>query len=163
MVKEIPLKRGGIAYVDDLDFENLNQYSWYGQAAKNTVYAVRVIGKFPFQRTTLMHREIMGFPKNMEIDHINGNGLDNRRSNLRICTTAQNQRNSKKRADNTSGYKGVVFYKPYNKWMAHIRMNGKKKTIGYFDTAEQAARAYDKAAREMFGEFAKTNFNEEVF
>jgi len=105
-----------------------------------------------------MHRVILDAPMNMLVDHINGNGLDNRRENLRICTNTENLRNRGKDRDNTSGYKGVVIKKGEKKFRAQIRVNQKTIHLGSFSTPEEAARAYDDAAREYFGEFAWTNF-----
>lgn len=107
------------------------------------------------------------------VDHKNQNPLDNQRSNLRLCTPSQNNQNAAVRKDNTSGYKGVAYrkdvankvykYNTKNKvskfWQAYINVSGKRKHLGYYDTAEQAAYAYDAAARELHGEFAYVNFS----
>jgi hypothetical protein len=114
--------------------------------------------------TTLsIHRLIMDAPKGMDIDHINGNPLDNRKSNLRICTRAENQSNRGPQKNNTSGYKGVSYKKPSKswkaqKWRAQINCRGESICIGYFDTPEEAARAYDTKAKELHGEYAYLNF-----
>lgn len=104
----------------------------------------------------LMHRIIMNVPDDMVIDHVNHNKLDNRLSNLRICTQIQNTQNYNKSKKNTSGYKGVS--KSGNKWLAQIYHNGKHYHIGLFNTAEEAARARDKKAKELCGEYAYLNF-----
>ncbi len=113
------------------------------------------------QTTLLMHRLIMDAPKGMEVDHINGNSLDNRKSNLRICTRSQNQRNSGPLKNNTSGYKGVVRYHRIKKWAARIKHNSKSIHIGCYDDKEEAARARDKKAKELHGEYAYLNFPDE--
>lgn len=108
----------------------------------------------------LLHRLILGAKKGEQVDHINHNVRDNRRSNLRICTTAQQSYNKRKRVDNTQLYKGVESLK-WNKnpkYRARIRKNGKRVSLGVYETAKEAARAYDKAAKKLFGEFAEVNF-----
>jgi hypothetical protein len=111
-------------------------------------------------RTVQMHRLIMNVTlgDKVIVDHINGDRLDNRRSNLRIATVAQNSRNTRLSRLNSSGYKGVSWRSREQRWMARITRNGKSRYLGYFATAEEAARAYDAAAREAFGSFAKVNF-----
>lgn len=114
-----------------------------------------------------MHRLIMGFPKHMVVDHIDGDGLNNRRSNLRLVTRAQNNRksNSVLPRHNKSGFRGVCLEKSSKKWCAFIRtadVNRKQTRIGRFKTAEEAARAYDQAAKKFHGEFATLNFPEEL-
>jgi len=103
-----------------------------------------------------MHILITGYKIGRRVDHINGNGLDNRRSNLRIATSQQNNRNRKICNLNTSGFKGVRLDR--NKWRADIRIDGKRKNLGRFVNPEAAAAAYDEAARKYFGEFATLNF-----
>ena len=104
-----------------------------------------------------MHRLIIDCPVNMQTDHINGNGLDNRKSNLRVCYNYQNARNQKLRPNSNSGFKGVSLIKDRNKWVAQIKVNGKVKYLGAYTLKEEAARAYNKAAKELFGEFAWLN------
>jgi hypothetical protein len=100
----------------------------------------------------------MGEPEGLQVDHEDGNGLNNQRSNLRIASPTQNQGNARRRKDNTSGYKGVSWYRRTNKWKAHIRVDKKLRHLGYFIDLTDAARAYDAAALEHFGEFAHLNF-----
>ena len=160
MSKSISLTRGKSTIVDDGDFEWLNQFKWYAVKAGKTFYAVRAVRVGLKQKKVFMHRFILGldFGDQRQGDHINMDGLDNRRSNLRIATHAQNQRNGRKQANNKSGYKGVSWSNERGKWYAKIKVNGKKKHLGYFDDPEEAGRAYDYAARELHGEFANTNF-----
>lgn len=111
--------------------------------------------------SVILHRLIMNFPKNREIDHINGNGLDNRKSNLRICTRFENGKNRKKSSLNTSGFYGVHLSKDgkrKKRWTSMIRVGGKKKYIGRFFTKTEAAIAYDEQAKKYHGAFATLNF-----
>ncbi len=155
MTKQIPLTQGKFAIVDDEDFEWLNRLKWFAnqnRKEKEKWYAMRIDGK----KTIRMHREITNAPKDMHVDHKDNNGLNNTRENLRVCTNSQNQANSEKDSKNSSGYKGV--YRDKNKWRAELKKNGKKVLDKTFSDITDAARAYDKAAAEHFGEFAKLNF-----
>ena len=154
-MKEIELTQGKVAIVDDEDFEYISQWKWcytINQKSRSG-YAIRRPG-------ILMHRVINKTPPGMQTDHINGNGLDNRKENLRSCTRTQNKANVKMNRNNKSGYKGVSREKKRKTWRAHIRIGGKGRALGRFDILEEAARAYDRAAREKFGEFARLNFPE---
>lgn len=104
-----------------------------------------------------MHRLIMNAQNGQMIDHINGNVLDNRKENLRLCNKSTNAMNCKVHKHNTSGYKGVAWHKQMKKWRAYIVINDKQKSLGLYKTKEEAAKAYNKAALELFGEFAKVN------
>ena len=151
-MKEIPLTQGRVALVDDEDFNRLSVWKWYYHYG----YAVRrePAGK---QRTIFMHREVAHTPDGMQTDHINLNRLDNRRSNLRACTAAENKANEGLRSSNKSGYRGVCWSARDNKWRANIHVGGKFLSLGCFDRAIDAAVAYDTAAEAYFGDFAKTN------
>ena len=155
MTKIIPLTRGKFALADDDDYEWLSHWKWFCSAKG---YAVRNEGKRPNRKTIYMHCEIMKPPAGMDVDHIHGMTLDNRKSEMRICNRSGNKSNSKIRSDNTCGFKGVNWSKFHGKWVARVGINGRRKHIGYFDDPIQAAVAYDKAAAEIQGEFARMNF-----
>lgn len=161
-MKEIPLTRGMVALVDDEDYEEVMKHApWFAQPSKNgrTAYAVAKVGfGRRGSRTLRLHKLILGDgPEGMEIDHRNLNGLDNRRSNLRWATNGDQRANQPVRRDSTTGFKGVsLVHGRY--WMAQIRAGGEKHYLGYFPTAEAAARAYDAKAREVHGDFAHLNF-----
>jgi hypothetical protein len=151
MAQSIPLTQGKFTLVDDEDFEKLNKFKWYFHDG----YAIRQVkGKI-----VRMHREIANTPIDMLTDHINGDKLDNRKVNLRPCTTAQNVQNRSNQSNNSSGFKGVSWSKKNNKWSAMININKKRTHLGYFKTAEEAAKVYDLAAIENYGEFANLNFS----
>lgn len=161
-MKTISLSQNKVALVDDADFEWLNQWKWSAYKGKGTFYAARSIYKGHKKVAQVqMHALIIGTPKGMDTDHRDGNGLNNQRLNLRICTHAQNQQNQATYTQvKSSKFKGVSQYKHTNKWCAGISICGKRKWLGYFESEIDAANAYDKAAREYYGEFARTNFNE---
>lgn len=164
---------------DECDKEFVESHTWNIKKCKNTFYAKTNIphpdggwytwtnpktGKIRRRRrmTSLrLHRLIMNPPKGMMIDHINGDGLDNRRENLRVCTNAENQRNARLSSRNKSGYKGVSWNKRDKKWRSQIQHERKVRHIGYFDCPKEAARAWDAVAKELFGEYANLNFPEE--
>jgi AP2 domain/HNH endonuclease len=153
----IPLTRNQNAIVDAEDFEQLNRFNWYAEWSKTTksFYAARRDegGKY-----LSMHRFVMSAGPDFEVDHISHDTLDNRKGNLRECTSQHNNCNTRIRSDNTSGFKGVSWSKKLKKWWSNIRVNGKTLHLGYHEKIEDAARAYDAAARKHFGEFASTNF-----
>ncbi len=146
----IKLTQGYETIVDDEDYEYLNQFKWY---FSRQGYAVRNGKKH--SRITL-HRVITNCPNNLHVDHINCNKLDNRKCNLRICNQSQNNRNTLKYKNKSSKYKGVSKASP-NRWRAQIKLNYKKFHLGYFEIEEDAARAYNEKAKELFGEFANLN------
>jgi hypothetical protein len=160
-LKEIPLTKGYVAIVDDIDFPVVSQFKWhFRETSKNTGYASRSVYK-PKRQAILMHRFILGITDSkLVVDHINGNTLDNRRSNLRVCTIAQNTRNqkvNKKRSDCSSVYKGVYKHKHLDKWQSFIYVGKRLKYLGTFESEIEAARAYNEAASFYFGEFARLN------
>lgn len=156
-MREIELTQGKVALVDDADYERVSRHKWCASRNGRTWYAIRREYN-PKPKQVFLHRFILDAPDSAEVDHKDGNGLNCQRDNLRLATHAQNQRNQKRRVTNKSGYKGVSWYGRDKKWRAVIGIGGKVKTLGCYATAEEAARAYDEAARELFGEFAKTNF-----
>jgi len=160
-MKLIPLTQGYSAMVDDADFEWLMQWKWCARIDRKKVYASRNAKDENMKwRTLPMHRFIMGVtdPK-IEVDHKFGNGLDNQRKNLRICTKAQNQMNSGGWSKSVSKYKGVCWSRIGNKWVASIRFKGKSEHLGLFDSEILAAEAYDAKAIELFGSYAFLNFS----
>jgi glycine/D-amino acid oxidase-like deaminating enzyme len=163
-MKLIQLTKGAHAIVDDADFEGLSRYNWYltyaGYAARST--------KLGPVHTIFMHRQILGLQSGEQADHRNRNKVDNRRENLRRCTGTQNQANQPKRRSYrgrklSSPYRGVTWHGRLERWQAGISSGGRFTHLGvYFDPAD-AARAYDAAARERYGEFANLNFPEGAF
>ena len=150
----IPLTQGKFAIVDAADYPALSCYKWTVLAAPNTFYAVRSQGKTQIR----MHRQILNAPPHLVVDHINHNGLNNARTNIRLCTRAQNNRNKQPHKNSSSKYKGVAWKKKQKKWVARIRKGKKSYHLGYFKKETDAARAYDKKAKELFNEFAYLNF-----
>lgn len=164
MVKEIELTQGKVALVDDADFEWLSQFRWHVCKSKvsNTFYAARWTLRVDGVRSyVLMHRLIIEASSTEQTDHKDGNGLNNTRENLRSCSNTENQQNKPMQLNNTSGYKGVSMHKHTRRWRASISHEGRHKHIGYFDTPEDAAVAYDKTALELYGNFARLNFPQE--
>lgn len=158
MTIKIELTKGLTALIDDID-SDLADFKWCVTASGNEYYAYGRLAKGGKQ--LLMHRVILervigrSLTKTELTDHINMNKLDNRRENLRIATHSQNGQNQGLRPDNTSGFKGVSWYKKTSKWTASIYIYGRRKYLGYFDTPELAHAAYCKAAKELHGEFAR--------
>jgi len=157
-VRYIPLTQGKFAIVDAEDYDWLSQYKWCAAKDRKTYYAQRCKNG----KIVRMHREIMRAPKGEICDHRNHNGLNNRKSNLRLCTNAQNQYNKRPKNGCSSRYKGVVLRKDCKRWRAKIGFEGKRIHLGYFDDEMAAAMAYDDKAIELFGEFAWLNFPERI-
>jgi hypothetical protein len=161
---EVPLygkhARGRVALVDEADFDLVMQFRWYVREGERPR---RPDGPYAFanpyrdgrQRPVSMHKLITGWPST---DHVNHNGLDNRRENLRPATASQNGANRRPVLGHSSQYKGVRWYPPRSNWCARIRVNGKLHHLGYFANEADAGRAYDAAATEFFGEYASLNF-----
>ncbi len=161
MAKEIPLTQGKVAIVDDEDYERLMEYKWcYSSTIGYAVSRTYVGGK---KKVLLMHRFILNAPPDKVTDHINHNKLDNRKSNLRICSSSENNRNMPiNRANNKSGYRGVYWSKSRKKWIANIRFNNKPIYLGIFDNKHDAARMYNFWAVDLFGEYANLNVIKDV-
>lgn len=143
--RTIPLTRGLVAVIDAADWPLIASRKWSAVKSKNTFYAQSGLG--------MMHRVILGLkPSDADVDHKDGNGLNNRRDNLRVATNSQNMAN--RRCFNSNGFKGIQ--KINNGYAAYI--GAKRKYLGFFKTPQEAARAYDRAAVELYGEFANLNF-----
>lgn len=162
--RTIPLTRGYVAIVDDEDYERLSEWNWHVIGRAPYIYAVRKrrVGEGEFWRTKrvlYMHCAVVNADGDglIRVDHFNHNTLDNRRANLRICTHGLNLANQRS-TTGQSRFKGVHWRKDRHRWRARIRINRKDYSLGYYCHEEDAARAYDKAAIEAWGEFAYLNF-----
>lgn len=154
MSKKLPLNQGRFALIDDEDFERASQFKWFcdthGCAARNVK---KSDGSWGMQT---LSRFIMNAPSGVYVDHIHGDRMDNRKSQLRFCTNQQNNCNKGKYKNNKSGFKGVFWSKSLCKWTAQICVNGKRIHLGYFADIIESASAYATAAEEYHGEFART-------
>lgn len=164
MAKEVPLTKGYTAIVDDEDYDRVVKIRWHVLTGRinSPTYASssqKINGKW---KNVSLHRYILNAPIGIQVDHRNGDGLDNRRANLRVASVAQNAYNRRPMKGSFSGYKGVrhkMFTR--DRWIASIGHERRLLHIGMYDTAEEAARAYDAKAKELFGEFAYVNFPDE--
>lgn len=160
-VAYVPLTMGYEAIIDAEDVEWVQRDNWRASIERRadcslrTVYALRTDRSNGIKRTLALHREILKPPPGLQVDHINGNGLDNRRANLRIATPAQNARNARMRRNNTSGFKGVRLHKPSGKWVAEIKVNNTTKSLGAYEAAAEAHAAYARASAELHQEFGR--------
>ncbi len=152
-VKQIPLSDGYYAYVDAADYEWLSRWNWYLHGD----YVVR----HEKGKRIYLHRAIMQPSEGMVVDHKNRNKLDNTRENLLVCTQMENSQNRSKRNGSSSRFLGVNYHKRSRKWTARITFEGERLFLGYFVDEVEAARAYDRKAVELFGDFARLNFPEE--
>lgn len=150
---EISLSQGKIVIVDDADLPLLENHTWTAIRRPHTWYAQTCLGS---QTYLLMHRLLAG-QEGLQVDHIDGDGLNNQRSNLRAANQSQNNANQRPRSGGTSRFKGVSWSEDRQKWLAQIKIGDKRRNLGRFLNEEEAARTYDRAASEAFGEFAFTN------
>lgn len=157
-MKIIKLTQGKEALIDDDDYERVNKFKWQFHKKGYATHGYKIKGKCKKIR---MHRFILQAPKNKQVDHINGNTLDNRKQNLRLCSHRENSRNTAKTKNKTlSRYKGVS--KTHRKyWRSYIVLNDKQIHLGYFKTEAEAAKAYNKKASDLFGSFARLNIIED--
>ncbi len=151
-MKTIPVGRDRAALVDDEDYEVLAGLAWH---MSRSGYARH---SYSSTRQVYMHTLVLKPKPRQQIDHVNGDRLDNRRANLRHCSPLQNHWNRQPSGKNPSGFKGVTFSRHHGKWQAQIRHCGQRIFLGHFSTPQAAARAYDAAAIAYFGDFARTNF-----
>ena len=142
-----------VAIVDDDDFERVSAHNWY---INGSGYASSTFNN----ESVMMHRFIIGANKGEEVDHINEVKLDNRSTNLRLCSHTQNLARRKIQSHNTSGFIGVCYDKINKKYRSYLQINGHHKSLGRFNTAVEAAKIRDLAAVEYFGEYAQLNFTE---
>ena len=158
-MREIKLTQGQVALVSDWRYDSLNQWKWHAVWKNNGFYAARYSETINGKEIKIyMHRLILNlFPGDVDGDHIDGNSLNNQDDNLRPDPERRNAQNYKTPYTNTSGYKGVTWYKSLNKWCARITFKNKTYHLGYFDILEDAARAYNIKALEFHGEFARLN------
>lgn len=152
----VPLTQGYEAIIDAADAAEIGRYNWHvlRNPGKPT-YAMRTQMCDGVKQTIRMHRVLLPTSKGIEVDHRDGDGLNNRRSNLRPATSSQQNYNQAIRSDNKSGYRGVSWSRPNRKWVAHIQIDGKAKHLGYFRCPTSAAITYAKAAAQLHGEFRR--------
>jgi len=160
--KLLHLTKDKVAIVDAEDFERLNKYKWHVSKSSRTFYASRNKSRKTRRKELYMHRLIINVPPGMFVDHIDHNGLNNRRSNLRLCTAQQNARNNRPQRRAKSKYKGVSWRKDGKVFRAQIWHNAKSINLGRFKSETDAAKAYDKAAKKLFGKFAYLNFPDQA-
>ncbi len=156
MTPSIPITRWNArTYLDDEDYHRAQDFHWY--KTKNGYVAGTVLEQ-GVRRRVYLHRWLLNAQPGQFVDHIDGNKLNNRRSNLRLVTRSQNQANRRRNANSRSRYKGVTWHKHKKRWLARIQVRGRRITIGYFTDPLQAAHEYDAFARTNFGEYARVNF-----
>jgi len=162
-MKKVLLNTGNFVFVDDCDFDEVSKFKWSeDRRSEYVVYAKRFEEKtvkgIRTRKSIYLHRQLMGVTgRSILVDHKNGQTLDCQRQNLRVCTMAENIRNSRIGKNNTHGFKGIV-KRPSGRWGSYITLNYKNLCIGTFDTPEEAARAYDEAAKIHHKAFANLNF-----
>lgn len=157
-MRELILSKGHISYVDDEDYEWLSGWKWSVTTSGKILYAQRSIYSNNTQRSILLHRFLLGVSgRGIMVDHVDHNGLNNQRSNLRVCNSSQNQSNMKSHEDSTSKYVGVSWVKSRKRWNAAIGVNYKVIQLGRYKTEQEAALAYNSAAIKYKGEYANLN------
>lgn len=156
-MKKIPLTQGYFALVDDSDYEAISKYKWHIKKHGRTFYAKHSTkkGDNRKQKTVYMHSLLLATPRGMEVDHIDGDGLNNRRDNIRVCVHAENTRNARTRLDNKSGFRGVHFHSRDMVWSASIGFKNKRVHLGYFSSKLLAREAYRDASIKYYGNFAR--------
>jgi len=152
-IRYIPLTQGKYAVVDAADYERAAPFSWHASNSGARTYAYSNMNG----KTVSLHRFLMNAPKGLVVDHIDHDGLNDRRSNLRVCTQRQNLYNSRPKGK-SSRFKGVCWDKARKRWVVYIRHGGRTRFVGHFTDEIEAAKAYDRAAAELFGEYAYLNF-----
>jgi hypothetical protein len=159
-MKTIPLTRSDVILIDDSDYEFALNYHWWAlriTEGNKITYAAADVFTDGTRQTILLHRMLLRPSAHQYIDHINHNGLDDQRNNIRISTMSQNLANKRIQSNNKSGYKGVHWHKQRNKWAAEICVNYKRQSLGLWSDPWRAAQAYNTAALEAWGEFALLN------
>jgi hypothetical protein len=157
MTRYLELPRSHRTLLDAKWFDMLHFLDWSLDASKGRLYAFRVARVNGRQVRESMHRVIMDAKPGQEVDHINGDGLDNREANLRFCTHQENDRNTKKYRNSTSLYKGVSWHQSSGRWQAQIKIDGRTQYLGVHPTQAAAALVYNEAAERLFGRFANLN------
>lgn len=155
-MKELQLYTGEITLIDDEDYEWLSTYKLFISNKRYNYVSLSIKTNGKWGRKDI-HQLIMKTPKGMYTDHIDGNGLNNQKKNLRIVTNSQNCMNRISQKKTSSIYKGVSWHKKNNKWLSNICINKKRISIGYFDNEKDAAKAYNEKAKELFGKYVKLN------
>jgi len=159
---EIPLTQNKTAIIDDCDLIEIGKHKWCAGCYDGKWYAVRGTYNNGVKRNVFMHRQLTSAIKGQQVDHKDGNGLNNSRDNLRFSTQQQNVFNQRPTGKGTSKYKGVSWDKSSNSWYSAIKFNGKSRNLGHYKNETDAAIAYDSAAIKFFGEFARPNISQRV-
>jgi len=149
----VTLTKGYVAIIDADDLEIVNTSNWYASVKPRTVYAIRAVYNNGTQQILRLHRIIMKAPFGMEVDHINGNGLDNRKINLRVVSKNENAKNKRMNLNNSSGFKGVSWSNKRGKWLSQIQHDGTAIYLGCYLSKEEAYEVYCAASEKYHGEF----------